>query len=45
MGARGPIVLAIPVLGIYGVVYFAATYAMKVPECAGAFQKVARLRR
>jgi putative peptidoglycan lipid II flippase len=46
MGAHHhPIVLSIPVLGIYGVVYFAATYAMQVPECAGMFQKVMRLRR
>jgi putative peptidoglycan lipid II flippase len=45
MGARHPVTLAIPVLGMFGLVYFGATYAMKVPECAGAIQRLARLRR
>jgi putative peptidoglycan lipid II flippase len=40
-----PILLAIPVLGVYGIVYFAVTHALQVPECAGAFQKLLRLRR
>lgn len=32
LGQRGPILLAIVVLGVYGVVFFAATILMKLPE-------------
>jgi putative peptidoglycan lipid II flippase len=40
-----PIKAAVAILGTYGVVYFGATYAMRVEECAVALQRVARLRR
>jgi putative peptidoglycan lipid II flippase len=39
-----PILSAIPILGIYGVVYFAATWLMAVEECAAAFSRLNRLR-
>jgi putative peptidoglycan lipid II flippase len=42
---RHPIVAAVAILGTYGVLYFAATYAARVEECAGALRRVARLRR
>ena len=45
MGTGHPVKLGIPALGVYGVIYFATTYALKVPECAGAMQKLMRLRR
>ena len=40
-----PIVSAIPILGIYGVIYFAATWLMAVDESAGAFRRLSRLGR
>jgi putative peptidoglycan lipid II flippase len=45
IGHRDPIVAAVAILGTYGVVYFGASYAMRVEECAGAVRRVARLRR
>jgi hypothetical protein len=46
MGHRDhPIKTAVAILGTYGVVYFGASYAMRVEECAGALRRVARLRR
>ena len=49
IGAPGlnhdPIRSAIPILGIYGVVYFAATWFMGVEECAWVFRRLNRLRR
>jgi len=44
IGHRKPIVAAVAILGTYGVVYFGASYAMRVEECTKAFQRVARLR-
>jgi len=34
LGARGPWVVAVPVLGLYGAIYFAAAWAMRLPELA-----------
>jgi hypothetical protein len=45
IGHRKPIPAAVAILGTYGAVYFGATYAARVEECAKAFQRVARLRR
>jgi putative peptidoglycan lipid II flippase len=40
-----PIRAAVVILGMYGVVYFAIAYWLRVEECAGALRRVARLRR
>jgi len=32
LGPRGPILLAVPVLGVYGLVFFAVSLALKLPE-------------
>jgi putative peptidoglycan lipid II flippase len=32
IGPRGPILLAVPVLGVYGLVFFAMSLALKLPE-------------
>jgi hypothetical protein len=40
-----PINAAVAILGTYGVVYFGASYVLRVEECAGALRRVARLRR
>jgi putative peptidoglycan lipid II flippase len=45
IGHRGPIVAAAAILGTYGVLYFAIAYWLQVEECAGAFRRLARLRR
>ena len=39
---HGTVVSAIVVLGVYGVLYFAATYAMGVEECAGTVRRLRR---
>jgi putative peptidoglycan lipid II flippase len=38
-------IVAVPILGAYGLTYFAATYLFGVPECVRALGRVARLRR
>jgi putative peptidoglycan lipid II flippase len=38
-------VAGILILGTYGVLYFAMTYAFKVEECAGLFRRLSRLMR
>ena len=40
-----PVVTAILVLGPYGLVFFAMTLALRIPEAATALARVARLRR
>jgi putative peptidoglycan lipid II flippase len=45
LGPRDPILSAVAILGMYGVVYFAATYLLRVEECAGALRRFGRLRR
>jgi putative peptidoglycan lipid II flippase len=35
-----PIKAAVVILGTYGVVYFAATYGLRVEECAKAFRRL-----
>ena len=42
IGSQGPLVEAICVLGTYGILYFAATYLMRVEECAGLFRRIMR---
>lgn len=37
--AHGPIVTAIYVIGVYGIVYFAATFLMRIPECEALLGK------
>jgi putative peptidoglycan lipid II flippase len=44
LGVRHPIVYGALILGTYGVVYFVATYALGVEECAGAIRRVLRRR-
>jgi putative peptidoglycan lipid II flippase len=39
IGAHLPILSAVPILGTYGVVYFAATYLLGVEECAGTLKR------
>jgi putative peptidoglycan lipid II flippase len=39
---RGTLVSAVVVLGAYGVIYFAATFVMRVEECAGTLRRLAR---
>jgi putative peptidoglycan lipid II flippase len=38
--ARGTLMTAAVVLGAYGVIYFAATYVMRVEECAGTIRRL-----
>jgi putative peptidoglycan lipid II flippase len=45
VAARGTVVSAAVVLGAYGVLYFAGTFAMRVEECAGMIRRVMRLGR
>ncbi len=40
-----PILLALMVLGLYGLSYFAATYLVRVDECAGVVRRVLRFKR
>jgi len=42
-GAHGPILIAIPVLAVYGVLFFAAAIALKLPE-AHSFLSILRRR-
>ena len=42
IGMRHPLVEAITVLGVYGTLYFAATYLLQVEECASVFRRVGR---
>jgi putative peptidoglycan lipid II flippase len=44
LGGRHPITYGVLIVGTYGVVYFAAAYAMGVEEVAGALQRVLRRR-
>jgi putative peptidoglycan lipid II flippase len=44
IGRRHPLAEAIPVLGVYGAVYFAAAFLLRVEECAGAFRRILRRR-
>ncbi len=44
LGHHNPRLIAVPILGVYGVVYFAATYLMGVEECVGTLRRVMRLR-
>ena len=39
-----PIVMAVLVLGPYGVVFFAMTFALRIPEAASAFSRLTRRR-
>jgi putative peptidoglycan lipid II flippase len=39
---HGTLVAAIVVLGAYGLLYFAATYIMRVEECAGTIRRILR---
>jgi len=45
LGSRDPVVSGIVILSVYGAVYFAATYATGVEECAGVLERFTRLRR
>ena len=40
-----PVIIAILVLGPYGLAFFATTFALKIPEAASALGRVARLTR
>jgi len=40
-----PILAAVPILGAYGVIYFAMTYLVGLEECVTALRRLARLRR
>ena len=40
VAGRGTLVSAAVVLGVYGVLYFAATFAMGVEECAGTLRRL-----
>lgn len=42
LGHRGPILLAVLVLGLYGLVFFAATLALKLPEAHSMLGLVSR---
>ena len=42
IGHHRPIVVAVPVLGAYGMVYFGAAYLLRVEECVGTLERVAR---
>jgi putative peptidoglycan lipid II flippase len=44
LGDRHPIAFGALILGTYGAVYFVATYALGVEECAGAVRRVLRTR-
>jgi len=45
VSGRHPIVAAIPVLGVYGVIYFGSTYLMGIDESTSTLRRLARLRR
>lgn len=44
LGARAahPILTGLPILGVYGVLYFAVTYLLRVEECAGTLRRLRR---
>ena len=42
VGHHRPIVVAVPVLGVYGIVYFGAAYLLRVEECVSTLERVAR---
>jgi hypothetical protein len=42
LGPRGPILLAILVLGVYGLVFFAASLALKLPEAQSMIGMIGR---
>ena len=42
LGHRGPIVLAVAVLGLYGIVYFVVATALKLPEASSMLGLVSR---
>jgi putative peptidoglycan lipid II flippase len=44
IGRHEPVSTAVVVLTVYGLVYFGMTYLLRVEECAGAFQRLRRLR-
>ena len=44
IGAQKPLLSAVAVLIPYGLVYFAAAYALRVEECASLFRRLNRLR-
>jgi putative peptidoglycan lipid II flippase len=39
---RHPVAAAIPILGVYGTIYFAAAYLLRVEECARLFRRFLR---
>jgi putative peptidoglycan lipid II flippase len=43
LGPHDPRLVAIPVLGIYGLVYFGMTYLLGVDECVSTLQRLLRL--
>jgi len=45
IGRRHPLMVGAAVLGMYGVAYLATTYWLRVEECAGAWKKLARMRK
>jgi len=44
LGGRHPVVFGGITLGVYGMAYFAATYALGMEECAGAIRRLTRRR-
>jgi len=42
LGPRGPILLAVPVLGVYGLVFFAVSLALKLPEAQSMIGMIGR---
>ena len=42
IGPHDPRLVAVPVLGIYGLVYFGMTYLLGVEECVGTLRRLKR---
>jgi putative peptidoglycan lipid II flippase len=42
LGPRGPVLLAVPVLGVYGIVFFAVSLALKLPEAQSMIGMIGR---
>lgn len=42
IGPRGPFLPAAAILGVYGLVYFAAAYALRIEECVSIFRRLRR---
>ncbi len=42
LGPRGPILLAVPVLGVYGLIFFAVSLALKLPEAQSMIGMIGR---